>query len=82
MSMAVRLSKVASALTIHPRSVYQARRRGRANYLFKKTSNGRPVGQWWLDVDAYQAHLASTGRQIPIHTKAAIEAALNEEGQG
>ncbi|MDP2371277.1 hypothetical protein [Rhodoferax sp.] len=70
---------ISSALPVQPRSVYQAHRRGTANFLVKKKIGDKEVGQWLFDPGAYLAHVLADGRQVARRTEEAIERALADQ---
>jgi hypothetical protein len=69
---------VSSPLHIYTRSVYQAHRRGRAAFIFKREIASARMNQWLLDVYANRTHLAQQGRSVPVQTMAVVNAAPAE----
>lgn len=76
MSQLIPFRSISSALPVQPRSVYQAHRRGTANFLTKKKVGDKETGQWLFDPSAYAAQVLAGGRQVPRRTQEAIDALL------
>lgn len=79
MSTLIPFRAVSRALPVHPRSVYQAHRRGTANFLTKKKVGDKEMGQWLFDPCAYAAQVLAAGRQVPLKTQQAIDRALFDQ---